>query len=317
MAPLRRLPRVVAAASAVTLLVAACSRSTSPVPRGGASSPTPSTASFPISLTDDDGVSVTLDAAPKRIVTFGPSDTEILFALGLGDEVVGVCCEFDDFPPEAKDLPHVEGEGQQPNAETVISLQPDLMLNAFPGADAWAGPIRDAGIPVFTTTATGFDDALADIRTIGKLTGSGDAAARVTADMEAQANDIAAKVEAAGRVTCFLDLGGFYTVGPNDFVFDILRRAGCDPISASATTSFPQWSKEQLVHDDPAVFLFTDDSGETADAIESDPALKELTAVKEGRVVSVDGDLVSRPGPRLAEGLLELAKALHPDAFGA
>ena len=316
MARLRRPAGLATLAWLVLLALPACS-SSSPEAGGGASASPPSAAAtFPVTLTDDDGVSATLDSPPQRIVTFGQSDTEILFALGLGESVVGVCCEFDDTPPEAASLPHVEGEGQQPNAETVISLEPDLMLNAFPGADSWAGPIRDAGIPVFSTTATDFDDALADIRTIGKLVGADAAADGMTSAMSAQAQDVQARAAEAGAVTCFLDLGGFYTVGPGDFLFDILTRAGCDPVSASATTSFPQWSKEQLVHDDPAVLLFTSDSGNTVEAIESDPALAGLTAVKEGRVVAVEGDLVSRPGPRLAAGLLELATALHPDVFG-
>lgn len=269
---------------------------------------------FPITVKDDEGASVTLRRPPQRIVTFGQSDTEIVFALGLGSRLVGVCCEFDNFPPAARRLPHVAGAAQKPNTEKVISLRPDLMLNAFPGADTWSKPLRDAGIPVFTTLARDFDDAVRDILTIGRLLGALPAAAKLAAGMQAEAQQIQSRAEQAGAVSCFLDLGGLYTVAPGDFIYDLLERAGCDPVTSSAKTPFPQWSKEQLVRDDPDVYLFMSDSGTSVAGLKSDPALSKLTAVANNRVVSVNADVVSRPGPRLAQGVRVLAVALHGEA---
>jgi iron complex transport system substrate-binding protein len=272
-------------------------------------------AGFPITLQDDEGASVTLGRPPQRIVTFGQSDTEIVFALGLGDRLVGVCCEFDNFPPAAKKLPRVAGAAQKPNTEKVIALRPDLMLNAFPGADTWSKPLRDAGIPVFTTLAKDFDDAVRDVQTIGRLLGAQRAANALARRMQSSASTIEARAETAGSVSCFLDLGGLYTVAPGDFIYDLLERAGCDPVTSTAKTPFPQWSKEQLIKDDPEIFLFMSDSGTTITSLKKDPALSKLSAVRANRIASVNGDLVSRPGPRLAQGLQVLATALHPDAF--
>lgn len=303
--------RSITAVVAVALLVGACGGGNGAGPDGSEVG----RSAFPITLKDDEGASVTLRRPPQRIVTFGQSDTEIVFALGLGNRLVGVCCEFDNFPPAAKRLPHVAGAAQKPNTERVISLRPDLMLNAFPGADTWSKPLRDAGIPVFTTLATDFDDAVGDIQTIGRLLGAERAATSLAKRMRSSAASIEARAEAAPNVSCFLDLGGLYTVAPGDFIYDLLERAGCDPVTSGAKTPFPQWSKEQLVRDDPEVYLFMSDSGTTVEGLKKDPALSKLSAVVNNRAVSVNADVVSRPGPRLAEGLHVLAAALQGRAI--
>ena len=308
---------------ATVVLGVSCSRG--PTPPGASPNATPSravspttsaaSASFPLTLTDDEGVTVTLPSAPERIVTFAPANTEIVFALGLGNRLVGVSYHaFDTYPPAARAIPEVGGSGVAPNIERVVALHPDVLLATAGGQD-WKERLRGLGIPVFTVNATSFDDALHDIDTIGRLTGERDRANALTASMKAQAQALHARIDVEPPVTCFLDIGGLYTVGPHDFLFDLLRLAGCDPVSANAKSSYPQWSKEQLISEDPGVFLFTSDSGDSVKGIESDPALKGLTAVRQGRVESVDADLVSRPGPRLVQGLQALAQALHPGAF--
>ncbi|HEX2069909.1 MAG TPA: helical backbone metal receptor [Actinomycetota bacterium] len=307
---MRRLRRPVALLAAA-ILIGACGGGNGGGPAGAEAG----RAAFPITLKDDEGASVTLRRAPQRIVTFGQSDTEIVFALGLGNRLVGVCCEFDNFPRAAKRLPHVAGAAQKPNTERVISLRPDVMLNAFPGADTWSKPLRDAGIPVFTTLAKDFDDAVRDIETIGRLLGAERAATSLAQRMRRSAASIEARAEATRSVSCFLDLGGLYTVAPGDFIYDLLERAGCDPVTSTAKTSFPQWSKEQLVRDDPDVYLFMSDSGTTVEGLKKDPVLSKLSAVTRNRAVSVNADVVSRPGPRLAEGLHVLSAALQGRAI--
>ena len=313
-----RAPALVRSTVAIlaTVVLAACGggqKGGSVTPEGNGRS------TSPITVKDDEGVSVTLSRAPRRIVTFGQSDTEIVFALGLGDRLVGVCCAFDNYPPAATRLPRVEGAAQKPNTEKVIALHPDLMLNAFPGASTWSKPLQDAGVPVFTTTAKNFPDAVRDIATIGRLLGAGSAATTLAARMTATAQFVQTRVAtdraSSGSVSCFLDIGGLYTVAPGDFLYDLLQRAGCDPVTSDAKTSFPQWSKEQLVQDDPDVYLFTSDSGTTLKSLQNDPALGKLTAIKNHRVYPVNGDLVSRPGPRLVQGLQAIARAIHPNAF--
>jgi iron complex transport system substrate-binding protein len=306
---------------ALLLVLTACagSANTPPAAANGSSSvPTPA-AAFPQTITDDDGQQVTIGALPQRIVTFAPSMTEIAFALGLGDRVVGVSGKYDDYPAAAKAIQEVGGAGDfgvDPNIEEVVSLQPDLFLT-IAGGDQWKQRLRDLEIPVVTLDATDFPDLLADIRTIGDITGATEAADALTADMQGRADDVATEVaQAGGQVTCFFEV--YYppltTLGPNTYIFDLLRRAGCDPVTGSAKTDYPTWSVEKLVAESPDVYLTTPESAKSVQAVAARPGFDAITAVTSGRVILVDSDLVTRAGPRAIDGLEELAAALHPVA---
>jgi len=271
---------------------------------------------FPVTLTDDDGVRVTIPAMPGRIVTFAPSNTEIVFALGLGSRLVGVSGKFDDYPPQATTVQEVGGAGEfgdQPNVETVVALRPDLMLT-ISGGDQWKQRLRDVGIAVFTVNATDFADLLRDIRTVGRVTGVPQRAAALTGQMAARAAAVQAQVAKDTRVSCFFE--AYYppltSVGPRTFIFDLLRRAGCDPVSAEAKSDYPEWSVDQLVAEGPDVYLVASESGVSPSAVAKRPGFGAITAVRNGRIALIDSDLVSRPGPRVVQGLEELARALHP-----
>ncbi|HEX9122583.1 MAG TPA: helical backbone metal receptor [Actinomycetota bacterium] len=319
MRPFRSLAGVLLA---LALLLSACGASVTSVEPGagsGASATGPAPASFPVTITDDDGVAVTLDAPPRRIVTFAPSATEIVYALGLGDRLVGVSGPFDDFPPAAKTVDEVGGAGEfgvDPNTEKVVSLSPDLFLT-IKGGDEWKKRLRDLGVPVFTINATGLDDLLHDIRTVGRLTGTTDAAETLTATMQAEDQDIQTRVAGSAPVSCFFEV--YYppltTVGPDTFIADLLRRAGCDSVSEAAKSDYPEWSVEDLVREDPQVYLVSSESGVSPSAVAERPGFDAIRAVVDGRVVLIDSDLVSRPGPRIVDGLRALAEALHPSAF--
>ncbi|HYH27664.1 MAG TPA: helical backbone metal receptor [Actinomycetota bacterium] len=300
------MPRRSTALFGLVLLLAACGTE---APPRSTTDPAVTAAAFPVTLTDDEDVEVTIDSAPDRIVTYAPSHTETLFALGLGERVVGVSGPFDDYPPQAKGIEHVSGEaGTEPSVETVVGLEPDLVLTAFIGGE-WKTRLRELDIPVFTTLAANLDDAVADIETIGKLTGATEAATSLVDDIEGQAEQIAQGIPEEARVTCFLELSDLYTVGPGALEYDMLERAGCDPVTSSASEAYPQWSVEQLVQDDPDVFLASE-FGQGVEAVANRPGVKELRAIREGRVKLVDGDLISRPGPRMVQGLRALVEAL-------
>lgn len=265
---------------------------------------------FPVTLNDDEGAEVMLEDPPERIVTFAPSHTEILFALGLGERVVGVSGEFDDFPPAATDIEHVGGAGGvEPNIETVVSLEPDVVLTGFIGGE-WKDRLRELGIPVFTTLATDLDDALADIEMIGTLIGAPGPAESLVANLEGRARVVQDRVSDQRSVTCFLELSDLFTVGPGALEYDLLERAGCDPVTSEAGEPYPQWSLERLLQDDPEVYLASE-FGQALRRVVDRPGIRELTAVEKDRVYLVDGDLISRPGPRLVEGLEALADVLH------
>jgi iron complex transport system substrate-binding protein len=268
-----------------------------------------------VAIEDDEGVVTALDRPPDRIVTFAPSHTEIVFALGLEDRLVGVSGAFDDHPPEARSIEPVGGAGGiEPNIEKVVSLEPDVVLTAFIGGE-WKARLRELGVPVFTTLATSFDDALADMATIGRLLGAEEQAVELTSGMAEDAASVEEQVADLPTVSCFLDYGDLFTVGPESLEFDLLRRAGCDPVTAATDQPYPQWSLEQLVEDDPDVYLISE--GVTVRDIENQPGLRELSAVRSGRIAPVDPDLLTRPGPRMVEGLEGLIDAVHGEAAAA
>ena len=298
-------------AALLFLLFASCGESTPPQ----ASPETPSPVSaFPLTITDDDGVEVTIPEMPQRIVTFAPSMTEIVYALDVGDRLVGVSGPFDDYPAAAKDVEEVGGAGDfgvDPTIEKVVSLEPDLFLT-IPGGDQWKQRLRDLAIPVVTLQASDLDDLLSDIETIGGLTGAVDEADALAAEMGADADAITASAETRGHVSCFFEV--YYppltTVGPHTFIFDLLERAGCDPVTAAAKTDYPEWSVDELVADGPEVYLVTPESAKSVTAVAKRPGFSGIPAIEHHRVELVDGDLVTRAGPRVIEGLRQLAEAL-------
>lgn len=305
---------------ALSLLVAACGDdpTVTPTVTGPAETTGPSSA-FPITITDDDGVSVTIDAPPERIVTFAPSMTEIVFALGLGDRLVGVSGPFDDYPPEAADIDEVGGAGDfgvDPNIEQVVGLEPDLFLT-IKGGDQWKRRLRDLDVPVVTLDARNLDDLMADIEVAGEITGAADAAAAVVGDLQAQADEVESALAGTARVTCFYETfyPPLYTVGPGTFIYDLLERAGCDPVTSSAGQQYPQWSVEDLVAESPDVYLVSSESGAGPMAVAKRAGFEAVGAVAAGRVVAIDSSLAERPGPRIVEGLRLIAEALHPEAF--
>lgn len=280
-----------------------------------ASSEEPSRPEFPVTVTDDDGVEVTLESAPERLATWGPSNTEVLFALGLGERVVGVSSRFDDFPAEARSIPKI---GFDVNLEKLVSLEPDLVL-AIRGGDEWKEGARDLGIPVFTVDATTLDDLFGDIATVGRLTGATEEAVTLVARMQAEGGALEAQAAAAeaesGPVTCFFEVffaPPVYSVGPGSYVFDLLERAGCDPITADARAADVQLSVEAILRADPDVYLVADDAAASVQDVAEREGYDTLSAVRDDRVVLVDADLVTRQGPRAVDGLRVLVEALHP-----
>jgi iron complex transport system substrate-binding protein len=304
--------RLVGGLAAVLLLLASCG---DPTPPAAPPDPTSDGTSFPVTITDDDGVEVTIDAEPRRIVTFAPSMTEIVFALGLGDRLVGVSGPFDDHPPAAKRIERVGGAGDfgvDPNIEEVLALEPDLFLT-IPGGDTWKQRLRDLGVPVVTLHADDLPDLLRGIRTIGELTGASAEASELADRMGSEIDEVETQAAAGGDVSCFFEV--YYppltTVGPDTFVFDLLERAGCDPVTAGAKSDYPEWSVDELVADGPEVYFVTPESAGSVRAVARRPGFAAIPAIEVGRVVLVDGDLVTRAGPRVVDGLRRLAEALE------
>jgi iron complex transport system substrate-binding protein len=169
---------------------------------------------------------------------------------------------------------------------------------------------------VFTINATDFEDLLRDIRTVGRLTGTSERAATLTNGMATRANQITDAVRTEEPMSCFFEV--YYppltSVGPNTFIADLLKRAGCDSATATAKSDYPEWSVDSLVKESPDVYLVASESGSSPAAVANRPGFKAIGAVAAGRIYLIDSDLVSRPGPRVVDGLEALARVLHPEA---
>jgi iron complex transport system substrate-binding protein len=276
-----------------------------------------STAAFPVVLVDDEGTEVRLPADPERIVSLTPAATETLFALGEGASVVGGT-DYDDFPAEAAALPDVATfEGVL--LERVVELDPQLVIaggNDFTPPDD-IDRLRDLGFPVLVLYAESVDEVLAGIDLIGRASGAAARAQEITTSMSARIGDVQEAVAAGERPRVFYELGDQPEIyGPSDdsFIADMIVLAGGEPITTGSTTAY-SIPLERLVAADPEVIILGDAAyGATAELVAQRPGgWQQMTAVRNGDVRPVDDIIVTRPGPRLGEGLAALAVAIHPE----
>lgn len=280
----------------------------------------PAAATFPVTLTDDNGASVTVPAEPMAIVSTAPASTETLFALGVGNRVVGVT-SLDDYPAEVANITKI-GDFQA-NTEAIMALSPDLVVG-YSGNEEALAPIQAAGAPVLIFNPSTLDGVFANIITLGAATGATAEAAQLVETIQAQLEEATQAAAATGnkpRVFYALD-NTLWTCGAGSFVDEMLARANCINIGSAETPAgvaaqpYYQFSPEQLVAADPDVILLPSSSGyASADAFTGDPRFTGLKAVKEGQVYLFDDTTVTRPGARIGEGLKVLVEAIHPGAF--
>lgn len=304
-------------ASAVLISATGCKVADFPAPPSATPSPA-APASFPRQLVDDEGTSVTLEAAPQRVISLSPAITETVFALGAGDLLVGGT-DFDDYPAEAAALPDVVANVRV-LLEQIVELDPDLVLaagnNFTPPADI--ARLRELGLPVLVTYADSMDGALHDIRLIGSALGAASEAEAIVDGMEARVAEVSAAVGTIEeRPRVFYELGAepqLYGPAPESFPADLITLAGGEPITTTDPAVFTI-SLERLVSLDPEVIVLGDANyGVCPGDVSGRPGWGSMTAVREGTIVPVDDILVTRPGPRLAEGLAALTLAIHPAA---
>jgi iron complex transport system substrate-binding protein len=270
-----------------------------------------------MTLEDAEGIEVTIPAEPQRIVSLTPAATEILFAIGAGDRVVAKVEDVAQHPPEAADLP-VVATYEGVDTERIVGLDPDLVIaggNFGTPPDAVA-KLRSLGIPVVVVYAADVDAALADIERIGTAVGRDDAARDLTASMRAGFDRIGAATAGLPAPRVFYETGtsGLAVFGiADDSVYEaMLRLAGAEPITTGSATDW-EMSTEALIAADPEVILLGDGAyGVTAETVAARPGWSVLRAVKDGAIAAVDDIVVTRPGPRLVEGLSVLVGAIHP-----
>jgi len=261
-------------------------------------------------------------AAPRRIVSMAPNVTEILFALGLGDRVVGVT-RFCDWPEAAKDRPKIGGL-VDPNVEIVRSLDPDLVI-AFRGNPLrLVERVRKLGLPVFVLDiGRRLDDLPPLIERIGRITRTEERAAALAAELGRRLEAVAGALrDAAARPKTFVLLygQGLWTCGGESYVDDLVARAGGRNIASALPKKWALYKREAIIEDDPEVIFILARS--TADfesgraKLMKMPGIAGVKAVRAGRVFEIDENAASRFGPRLVDVLARMAALLHPERFG-
>jgi iron complex transport system substrate-binding protein len=277
-----------------------------------------------ITVTDDFGETVTIQEPPERIVSLAPANTEILFALGLGDRVVGVT-DYCNYPPAALDKPKVGGYSTV-NIEKVIAAEPDLVVASFGNTEDVIDHLRALGLPVIALNPLTIDDVLHDITLVGEATGQEEEAAALVRNLTTRIETVTDKTEGLTErptVAQVVWYDPIWVSGNNTFQNEVIEMAG----GVNAFGSVEGWeivSFEEFVTTDPDYIIVNSGTGmgeSNADVIYeyfmTEPRMQELSAVRENRIYIVDADVISRGGPRIVDALEETAQILHPDLFGA
>lgn len=269
-----------------------------------------------IRVVDDLDRTVTLSHPAERVVSLAPSITETLFAIDAGTQVVGVT-DYCNFPAEARTKPRVGGV-INPAIETIVGLKPDLVIMTVEGNDRRDfDKLQELGLTVFVTNPRSLEGILASIEDVGALTGRADTAHRLVQRLRARARQIAERVAGLPKpsVLMIVSVQPLIVVGRGNFIAEVLERAGGRNAALSAVSSFPVYSREAVLKDDPDMFIFTcavlPDSTELVQLF---PEWSNLKAVRRGAVFHIDADIISRPGPRIVEALEILYRILHTNS---
>lgn len=271
---------------------------------------------YPLEVTDSFEREVTIPKLPERIVSLAPSNTEILFALGLGEKVVGIT-DFCNYPEETADIDKIGSYGS-PDAEKVIAAKPDLVVADSQDKDL-TEQLTTAGIPVIAIRADNISGLYENIEVIGKATAAEKAATELVDAMRQRIEAVEKKVKdvaEADRPLVFYEVWHDppMAAGPDTFIDNIITAAGGRNVMADAETQWPQVDLEVLISKDPQVLLLGH-SGQDAAAAKARSNWQTISAIKNDAIYELDEDLFNRPGPRVADAVEELAKLLYPDLF--
>ncbi|HET8587977.1 MAG TPA: ABC transporter substrate-binding protein, partial [Candidatus Limnocylindria bacterium] len=276
---------------------------------------------YPLTLTDDARRTVTLAARPERIVSLAPSNTEIVCAVGACDALVGVT-DFDDYPAQVKDVPKVVIQAV-PDVEKIVAARPDLVLAAGnqQTPQAVIDRLIELKLPVLVLYPAFLDGVYADLTLVGRAVGREAAADSLVGQMRDRVEAVRTRVADASRPRVFYEIsvyqGVIYTAGKDSFLASLIETAGGQPITGDATGVI---QLEDLVAADPQLILLGDAAYEprvTPQQVAARAGWGGLTAVRQSAVKPMpDDEIVTRPGPRIVDGLETLARAIHPELFG-
>lgn len=281
-----------------------------------------SKSSAAVSLTDGLGKTISFETPAKRIVSLSPPLTEMLFSVGAGNQVIGRD-SYSDFPEDVKKITDVGWSYGKYNLETVVNLKPDLVLAGEITTPELVASLENLGLRVYYfKNPTTLNDVYSMLVTIGKISGHATQADDLVKNLQQREYELNKKIKNASKhPTVFYendasDPSKPYTPGPGTLYTDLITKAGGINIGAKLSTNWAQISLEQLLVDNPDFILLGDAAyGTTIESVSQRAGWQSLTAVKEGRVIPFDDNLLVRYGTRTLDGLEALAKILHPELF--
>lgn len=276
---------------------------------------------YPLTIEDSLGRQVVIREKPQRIVSFAPANTEILFALGLGDKVVGVT-DYCDYPVEAQSKEKI-GDFYAPSVEKAVVLEPDVIFATGGVQSEVVEQLDSLGQVVIALDPKNIDEVLEAVRLTGKVTGSIEQAEQIIRDMEQRIEAVRGKLAAlppGERVDTFIlvwiEDSKVFSAGPGTFVSSIISLAGGYNVADESKVEYPQYSIEKLMEKNPEVIISTAHGYSNPEQVKEVLHLDNLAAVKNDKVFIVeDSDLLTLPGPRIVDGLELVSHFLHPDIF--
>ena len=267
-------------------------------------------------VTDEAGRTITVPDNVTRVISLAPNLTEIVYAIGAGDGLVGRTT-YCNYPPEAQKVEEV-GDTLKPSIERIIALRPQVVfVSTASQLEAFTGELEAHHIAVYVTDAHDLEGVFRSIAGIANLLKRQPQAAELLKQLRARVATVEEEVKARPPVRVFYQVSDepLYTIGRDAYITDLIRRAGGISVTADVPGAWPRYSAESALAARPdAIVLPTGGSlGDTNSNVAS--ALKRSPAVANGRVYKINADHLSRPGPRLVDGLEDLARALHPEVF--
>lgn len=302
-------------ALALAALAAACGDGEPAAPQPQSTPTAAAVDSFPVTITQSDGVALTIESPPRRIVSLSAHATDILCAIGAGDQIVAVE-RYANCPEGSHEKPELDA--YEPSVEAIAGYDPDLVY-IFSDINGVVGAVRNLGIPVlYLELPESVGGVLEQIALFGRITGHREEADALVQSMRERLDAIderLADIEQGPRVFHELD-PTYFTVAPGSFIGDMYRILKAQNIAEGSSEPYPQLSAEVIVERDPEVIVLADEpSGVTADSVKNRPGWSEISAVRQDRICVVDPSLVSQPGPNVVDAIETLAACLYPDRF--
>ena len=270
-----------------------------------------------VTVIDDYGRTIEIRGTPERIVTVAPTPTELVFAVGAGSLVVGVD-DYSDYPAEAAVLTKVGNI--ELNIEVILGLRPDLIFSSDLVPLAQLQQLEERGIPYVILAARTIDDVFKDIRLVGFITGHVTEANTLVEQLQQRVDAVKAKTlaENVTKPRVYVEFYPLWTYGPGSFGDDLIRLAGGTNVAANTSAEYASVVDEFIIAQDPELIVYTVGSnynGTTPETIASRPGWASISAVVDGKVHSLDDNLISRYGPRVVDALEQLAAIVHPELF--